>query len=140
MRPQAETKKLSLELSKDPLLEELEFDRDKVGRALKNLLDNAIKYTHQGGIKVSTKLDQNKALVSIQDTGIGINEEDFSKLFQQFSQLSCGLNRTTGGTGLGLVIAKKIMEQHQGTIRLESEAQKGSCFTMEFPYTTSDKA
>ncbi|HOI25463.1 MAG TPA: ATP-binding protein [Caldisericia bacterium] len=140
MRPHAESKKLSLDLSKDPMLEEIEFDRDKVARALKNLLDNAIKYTHQGGIKVSTKLDQNKALVSVQDTGIGINEEDFSKLFQQFSQLSCGLNRTTGGTGLGLVIAKKIMEQHQGTIRLQSEAQKGSCFTMEFPYTPVGKA
>jgi PAS domain S-box-containing protein len=134
MRPQAKAKALSLEFIEDPKLKELEFDKGKVERAFKNLLDNAIKFTQQGGIKVSTKLQQDKALVIIQDTGIGILEEDFSKLFHQFSQLSCGLNRTTGGTGLGLVIAKRIMEQHQGTIKLQSEFQKGSCFTMEFPY------
>jgi two-component system phosphate regulon sensor histidine kinase PhoR len=133
MRPQVEEKQLSLEFFQDKNLPPVDFDSDKLGKAFRYLFDNAIKYTKHGGIKISTQLSGDKALVKINDTGIGIQADDFSKLFQQFSQLSCGLNRTTGGTGLGLVIAKRIMDEHQGNIKVESEPNEGSCFTMELP-------
>lgn len=132
---QALAKKKTLEFSfhPDTSLPALELDQEKISKALKHLLDNAFKFTENGAIQIITLGTNETARIMIKDTGIGIKEEDHPKLFKHFSQLSCGIHRKTGGTGLGLIIAKIIAEKHGGRIWVESEYGKGSTFIIELP-------
>ncbi|QQS35428.1 MAG: PAS domain S-box protein [Ignavibacteriales bacterium] len=104
---------------------------------LNNLLDNALKFTRHGKIEITIDLvetGENKfAAVKVSDTGIGIAETDREKIFQEFRQASEGVSRWYEGTGLGLTLAKKMVEAMDGTINLESEIGKGSIFTIMFP-------
>ncbi|MDD5097863.1 MAG: ATP-binding protein [Candidatus Omnitrophica bacterium] len=129
----AKDKKLDFILKLGENLPKIKFDRDKIIQVLVNLIGNAIKATPQGAITVVTSCGDNVVKVSVQDTGVGIKEEDIPKLFQQFEQLEKGNKRKTGGTGLGLSISKAIIEGHKGRIAVESEFGKGSAFYFSLP-------
>jgi signal transduction histidine kinase len=109
-------------------------DIAKVRQVLFNLLSNATKFTPEGGwVKVEVTQEKNWCRVSVIDNGIGIKKEDQAKLFVPFVQLEKPLDRTKGGTGLGLTIARQIVEKHGGKIFVESEYGKGSRFTFTLP-------
>ncbi len=132
----AKQKHLDMEFIPHRPLAEASIDKEKMARVLKHLLENAIQYTEKGKITVKTENNKDKVRLTVEDTGIGIDKNDFHKLFVHFSQLSTGLKRRTGGTGMGLVISRRIIEQHQGTIWVESEPNKGSRFIFEIPMET----
>jgi signal transduction histidine kinase len=106
------------------------FDKDRMIQVLSNLVSNALKFTDQGGITVATSFlaDKGQVRVTVRDTGLGIREEDFSKLFQKFQQLGDAGERKTGGTGLGLAICAEIIHRHGGEIWVESTCGEGSSF------------
>ncbi len=109
----------------------------RLKQVITNLVSNAIKFTQQGSVVTRVMLEQSIAhlvtlRVSITDTGIGIEEEQQKELFHAFNQTSPNIARRFGGTGLGLVICKKLVEQMHGTIELESEPNKGSTFWFTF--------
>ena len=133
---QMAAKEKSLRLIIDKL-DQLPFvlaDEDKVREVLINLIGNAIKFTHQGGITVSAKVEKDMLITSVADTGNGIAPEDQELLFKKFSQVSRGTySRQTGGTGLGLYISKKIIEGLHGQIWLTSTVGKGTTFYFSLP-------
>jgi coenzyme F420 hydrogenase subunit beta len=101
---------------------------------LSNLINNAIKYTEPGGkVTVSLREEGNRVLGSVEDTGIGIAEEDIPKIFQEFYRSESAKDMDSHGTGLGLSIAKRIVELYDGELTVESEVGKGSKFTFSFP-------
>ena len=117
-------------------------DEDRIIQVLTNLVGNAIKFTPQGGeIRISAKLLEGKRSedrrdfirISVNDTGIGISEEDLSRIFDDYSQCRDTLSEMTKGTGLGLPICKEIVSCHCGNIWVESEKGKGSTFHITLP-------
>lgn len=110
------------------------FDYDKIMQVLTNLVSNAVKLTDKGGyIKITTVKGDNFVQVTVRDTGVGINPEDIPKLFHQFGQIEASSERRTGGTGLGLVISREIIEAHKGKIWVESEFGRGAAFHFILP-------
>ena len=100
----------------------------------RNLLDNAVQYTRSGGtIEISVRRENGTALLSVRDTGIGIPARDRSRIFERFYRVDRARSRETGGTGLGLSIVKHIVENHRGTVEVESELGQGSTFTVRLP-------
>jgi signal transduction histidine kinase len=109
-------------------------DSQRLSQLLYILLDNAIKYTSQGGeVKLVLKNAGNELWFSVQDTGIGIKKEDFPRIFERFYRVDKSRSRQVGGHGLGLSIAKWIVDTHGGTIQLASEVGKGSTFAVRIP-------
>ncbi len=112
-------------------------DEIRVRQILLNLLSNAIKFTTQGNINLSVTYEKNEntadLIFAIQDTGIGIKEEDLELLFMQFERVDTKKNRNIEGTGLGLSISKQLCEMMGGTITVESKEGKGSTFTARIP-------
>ncbi|WP_371186436.1 ATP-binding protein [Thalassotalea maritima] len=98
-----------------------------------NLCGNAIKFTHQGQVKVSISLNNEQLLVSIEDTGIGMSQEQLQRVFDSFSQADSSINRRFGGTGLGLFLSSQLAQLMQGNICVHSELGQGSCFTFAMP-------
>ena len=128
-----EQKGLALTLELDEKLPKIQFDRERIIQVLTNLINNAVKFTEKGSIKIQTAKADNFILVSVKDTGIGIKESDIPFLFERFKQLDSGMNRKTGGTGLGLSISKGIVERHNGKIWVESKVGEGSIFGFTLP-------
>ena len=125
--------RLSLEVLGD--IPMVECDGDKITQVLTNLLQNAIKFTPDGG-KISVTLqngDSKEILVKVSDNGIGIAEEEHENIFKQFYEVGSYLQHGTGGTGLGLSIAKGIIEAHDGKIWVESTPEEGSTFSFMIP-------
>lgn len=110
-------KGLDLNTEVEQNLPKLKFDRDKIVQVLINLVNNAIKFTGKGGIKIKAKKEESTLHVMIEDTGPGIKEKDIPKLFQTFSQLELGKERKTGCSGLGLAISKEIKEVRDGSVK-----------------------
>jgi hypothetical protein len=133
MRPLLENKNLALNLALQKNLPEAEFDHDKIVQVLTNFLQNAIKFTLQGGVTVTSSVSSQGVRVSVKDTGIGIQKKDIPKLFRKFGQLESAKLIAPGGTGLGLAISKRIVERHHGKIEMESEYTKGSVFSFTLP-------
>ena len=108
-----------------------EIDRDNFRHVIDNLLSNALRYTDEGG-KVDVKLSRGgvNVIISVSDTGIGIAEKDLPNIFERFYRADESRARVTGGSGVGLAIVKASVEAHGGTITVESEKGKGSCFTI----------
>ncbi|MEN9524206.1 MAG: hypothetical protein RL536_275 [Candidatus Parcubacteria bacterium] len=109
-------------------------DRDKLKQVIANLIDNSIKYTPKGSVGVSLSFNRakHKFVFMIKDTGIGIARETLPHLFSKFSRAGNANKTNIRGTGLGLFVAKQIVEAHHGTIRAESEGEgRGSTFTVE---------
>ncbi len=123
--------------------ETFETDHGKLRQVLLNLIGNANKFTHGGEICVSGKIEtqnENKTLIiDIQDTGIGIEAEDISKLFKDFSQVDQSRNRKFGGTGLGLAISQKFCKLLGGEITVKSTLGEGSTFTIYLPDPSNQK-
>ena len=113
----------------------IEIDTDKMTQVIDNILNNAIKYSPDGGkITVSMKTTDDQMILSISDQGLGIPKEDLPKIFDRFYRVDKARSREQGGTGLGLAIAKEIVKQHNGFIWAKSEYGKGSTFTIVLPY------
>ena len=113
----------------------IEIDTDKMTQVIDNILNNAIKYSPDGGkIKVRMKTTDDQMILSISDQGLGIPKQDLPKIFDRFYRVDRARSRAQGGTGLGLAIAKEIIKQHNGFIWAKSEYGKGSTFTIVLPY------
>lgn len=116
----------------------IEADKQRFKQVLFNLLDNAIKFSNEEGgvVTIAVRKVDNKAEISVSDTGIGIKKEDIGKLFKKFQQLESGIARKHGGSGLGLSISKQLVELHGGSISAESKYGEGSKFTFTLPLKT----
>jgi len=115
-------------------LPEVMVDPGRLKQVMLNLLSNALKFTKEGSVRVAVERGFGQVTIQVVDTGIGIRAEDQAKLFQKFVQAEGGHSREYGGTGLGLVICKHLMEMMGGTIGLQSEGQgKGSVLTLTVP-------
>ncbi len=114
----------------------IEADPMRVAQVITNLLGNAIKFSPENGrIEIWARGSEEDATVDIKDFGRGISQRDLSRLFQRFAQLDSSTTRKAGGTGLGLVISKGIVEQHGGKIWVESVLDKGTTFSFSLPRT-----
>lgn len=110
------------------------FDFDKIQRVLINLITNAIKYTDPGGeITISTIKDNGNIQIIVEDNGMGIPEKDLPRIFDRFYRVDKARSRKMGGTGLGLAIAREIVVAHNGDIKINSTADKGTEVIIEFP-------
>jgi signal transduction histidine kinase len=136
LKPLLQEKALGIEWNVQEDLSEIQSDRLKVRQVILNLLSNAIKFTEKGTIHISAKNSSEPPgiLLSVQDTGIGMREEDIPTIFDPFRQIDGSLTRQAGGTGLGLSIVKNILEVLQGHIEVESRLGIGSTFTVFFPH------
>jgi signal transduction histidine kinase len=118
----------------DPDLPKIEADPVRLRQILLNLLSNASKFTERGFIVFRLRRQgSDHILVSVQDTGIGIAEKDFARLFTAFEQVDSNPSRAVGGTGLGLPIVRELVHLHHGRVWLESTVGKGSTFYIELP-------
>lgn len=134
LNPIAFRKGLTLSLTPfgEPLI--VNADVGKIKQVVSNLIDNAIKYTEKGGITVTLARNAGKARITISDTGVGIAHDEIGGLFEKFKRARNANKVNTSGTGLGLYVAKQLVEGHNGTIRAESEGEgKGSAFIVELP-------
>lgn len=133
MRPMFNNKKIKLE---ENILDNILVygDYDRIRQLIIILLDNAIKYTNDNGsVEITLENIENKTLLKVKDTGIGLSEEDKEKVFNRFYRSDKARTSENGGSGLGLSIAYWIVKSHNGTIKLESELSKGSAFIVELP-------
>lgn len=108
-------------------------DYGRLVQLFMNLLSNAIKYTPRGFVEVEAEASEIAITVRVRDSGVGLTEEEREKLFQKFYRTRSGLASAEGGTGLGLVIVRGLVEAHGGTIGVESEPGQGTCFTVTIP-------
>jgi signal transduction histidine kinase len=143
LQAQAQGKSIQLKMEVPEQLPPVYGDREKIEQVLTNLVGNAIKFTPEGGnITVSARVfekDGYLVAVSVKDSGIGIPEDQLTKVFEKFHQVENSLQRSVSGTGLGLAITKGLIEAHQGTIWAESELGKGSTFTFTLPGFAGEK-
>lgn len=126
--------KLTLEQTINPQVDRFAADQRRVKQILFNLLSNGIKFTPSGGSVILKVIrDKNTAIFQVEDTGIGISEEQKPLLFKKFQQLDSPYNRQQGGTGLGLALTKQLVELHGGIVEVESTVNFGSTFTVKLP-------
>ncbi|WP_340820286.1 PAS domain-containing sensor histidine kinase [Methanolobus sp. WCC4] len=132
--PLAKSKRIGIGVELDQQVDTVYADRTKFKQILYNLGSNAIKFTSErGSLNIHAKCPDGVLIVSVQDTGIGISDQDIDKLFNPFIQLDSYLTNDHKGTGLGLSLVKKFVELHEGRIWVESEVGKGSKFTFSIP-------
>ena len=139
-RARAETNGIDLRYEEPEALPLVGMDRSRVAQVIGNLLDNAIQNTREGGaVTVSAGLGQNgEAVVRVADQGEGIPEEAMPLVFERFYRVDPSRARTTGGAGLGLTIAKRLVEAHGGEISAESVLGEGSTFSFTLPLFGED--
>jgi len=114
-------------------LPDITCDRVRIQQAIINLIDNAIRYTDRGEIRIITGESDDYVRITVEDTGIGIPESSLNRIFERFYVVDKSRSRKTGGTGLGLSIVKHIVERHNGQILVESKIGQGSRFTILLP-------
>ena len=137
VKEQATKKQIHLSIKLDDPHARFVADPRRLKQILVNLLSNAVKFTSAGGavsLQVTTDTAQGTIAFTVSDTGIGIAKEDLSRLFQPFVQLDSGLSRQHEGTGLGLVLVRRLVELHGGKVEVESMPGVGSRFTVTLPY------
>ena len=133
-RPQARAKGVTLSISAQTALQEVEMDRTRIEQVLGNLLQNAIGHTPGGGrVDVTVDASESSARVTVEDTGEGISPDDLPHVFDRLFRADPSRARSTGGAGLGLTIARQLVEAHGGSIRAESDPGQGSRFIFELP-------
>jgi len=123
----------SLTLSLPPEQVRLDADAASVEQAINNLLANAAKFTHTGSVTCRARREDDLVVISVIDTGIGLARQDYGKVFELFTQVGDTLTDKPKGTGLGLPIARNIVEHHGGRIWVESELGQGSTFSFTLP-------
>ncbi len=130
--PEFLKKGIELEFSGDEV--QINADRDKISQVIINLVSNSLKYTNPGG-KVSVEVQEyeNECVIEVRDSGVGIPPEDIKYIFERFYRADKSRNRLTGGSGIGLAIVKSIVEAHKGHVKVRSELNKGSEFTVILP-------
>ncbi|MDP2718285.1 MAG: ATP-binding protein [Dehalococcoidia bacterium] len=134
MQSKADLKGLTLSVKLPDKVPPVRLDARRISQVLQNLLENAILHTSVGdSITVTAERKGNNIEVSVSDTGEGIPETDLSHIFERFYRVDKSRARATGGSGLGLTIAKRIVEAHGGVIRAQSEVGKGSVFSFSVP-------
>ncbi len=139
MKPIAEKKKIDLELALAPEIAIVNSDQHRVEQILVNLLSNAIKFTEYGRVSVMVENPAYRLLpaefvqIRVEDTGIGIHQENLEAIFEPFRQIDSGLTRKHEGTGLGLAISRRLTDRLKGRISVESEFGRGSVFTVTLP-------
>ena len=112
-------------------------DRVRLEQVIVNLVDNAIKYTNSGAVRVTVNMADNMLKVDVEDTGIGIPEKDIPRIFERFYRVDKGRSRDLGGTGLGLAIVKHIIQAHNGKIWVKSIPGRGTTFSFALPLNSS---
>jgi signal transduction histidine kinase len=133
-QPKMAAKEISLSLDLPDGLPPVKIDWQRVNQVLHNLLENAVAYTPKGGcISVAASELDGWVEVSVADTGEGIPAEDLPNIFERFYRVDKSRARVTGGSGLGLTIARRLIEAHGGRITVESKLGKGSCFSFTLP-------
>jgi len=137
IRPMANTKGIKLEI-KAEYLPEVVTDRKRILQCLLNYLSNAVKYSEHGKVTLTVMVASEMLTLSVTDTGIGIAEEDIVKLFVAFERMDSHLRIKAGGTGLGLYLTKKIVEELlHGKVSVESRINEGSTFMLAIPVKVS---
>jgi PAS domain S-box-containing protein len=129
-----------LEKQVDEKLNLIYSDQDKIRQIVLNLLSNAAKFTHEGGIILSARQDSENLCISVADTGIGIGAEALPRIFKEFQQADTSTTRKYGGTGLGLSISRNLARLLGGELTVESELGKGSTFTLTIPIQYRNKS
>lgn len=143
VRPSVEKKNLSFELELSENLDTVWFDPERISQALNNLISNAVKFNREKGkIKISSGMEhvdgREFVKVVVEDTGMGISNDEIQGLFKHFSPLDSGLTRASNGVGLGLAISKHIIALHGGDIWVESKKEVGSRFIFTLPVYKKD--
>ncbi len=134
----ANKKKLRLTCELNNPSARVEADPRRLKQMLVNLLSNAVKFTEPGGevnLRVNADAEAGVVRFAVQDTGIGMTADGINQLFQPFAQLDSSLSRQHEGTGLGLALVRRLAELHGGSVTVDSEPGKGSCFTIALPYS-----
>ncbi|MCX7716475.1 MAG: ATP-binding protein [Endomicrobia bacterium] len=124
-------KNLNLKIELPDILKPIKADKFRIEQLLANLLDNAVRYTEEGYVKISVSQNDTHTYIEVEDTGIGIPKEYQQRIFERFFVVDKARSRQTGGTGLGLAIVKHIVELHKGKIFLESQVGVGTKFKVE---------
>lgn len=126
--------KFSINLEVDSTCGIISCDSTRIRQILNNLIDNAVKYSPKGGtIRVQTQTNEDEIWIRVQDEGMGISHDGREAIFERFHQLEQGYNRRAGGLGIGLALARELMEMHGGRIWVESEEGYGSTFYVALP-------
>jgi two-component system sensor histidine kinase SenX3 len=116
-------------------------DRRQVTSALFNLLDNAVKYSEEGGkVEFSSEVEGFNVVISVRDHGIGIPARDLERIFERFYRVDRTRSRATGGTGLGLAIVRHVAQAHGGEVSVESEEGQGSTFRLKLPLAAATRS
>ncbi len=130
-RPLASRKGITLGLAVGKVESDLQVDIEKMERVLVNLISNALKFTEpEGRVDISLESRGNEVQLGVRDTGVGIASDQLDRIFERFSQADSTTTRRYGGTGIGLALAKEIVELHGGRITVESHEGEGSQFTI----------
>jgi signal transduction histidine kinase len=140
-KPRAEEKSIVLKSEVPREFPAVYGDREKIEKILLNLVENAVKFTPEHGeVSLSARVvdGENKAVISVRDSGIGIRKDQLQDIFKKFHQVEESYHRSMNGTGLGLAITKGLVEAQRGEIWVESEVGKGSIFSFTLPISKSD--
>jgi two-component system phosphate regulon sensor histidine kinase PhoR len=134
VRPASEARGQTLEVDVPADLPAIRADRDRLAQVLINLLDNAIKFTPEGGrIRIEARADGDRLEIAVRDSGPGIPQEDLGRIFERFYRVERSRDRREGGTGLGLAIAKHLVQAMDGSIEATSAPGAGSTFRVTLP-------
>ncbi|MEI7035189.1 ATP-binding protein [Fulvimonas yonginensis] len=125
---------LTLAIACPPLPTPVHVDRDMWEKIVLNLLSNAFKFTHEGGITVSLAAEDGHAVLRVRDTGIGIGEAELPRIFERFHRVADARARTHEGTGIGLALVQELVRLHGGTVEVASRLGEGTEFTVRLPF------
>ncbi|MEV6591074.1 SpoIIE family protein phosphatase [Streptomyces acidicola] len=128
---------LGLDVDCPPLPQPVHVDREMYEKIIFNLLSNALKFTPSGGVRVATAAAGDRVRLTVSDTGIGVSEEELPRLFERFHQVHGTQARSHEGSGIGLALVKDLVQQHSGTIGVNSRPGQGTTFTVEIPFGTA---
>jgi signal transduction histidine kinase len=115
-------------------------DQRRIDQILNNLVSNAIKFTEEGHVALRAYAEDHHLCLAVEDTGVGIAEEDIDRIFERFEQLNQTVTKQRQGTGLGLAITRELVQLHGGTLEVESELGVGSTFIVRLPVNKDGKA
>jgi two-component system phosphate regulon sensor histidine kinase PhoR len=141
LRPAAEARRLAIELDLPPRPVVVNGEEESLRQAISNLIDNAIKYSEEGGpVWVRLRQEGWQAVFEVEDRGVGIEEQHHERIFERFYRVDKARSRDLGGTGLGLAIVKNVAQAFGGEVAVESRSGEGSIFRMKLPLAVSERA